>query len=187
MKAKRTIRLFMGIVAILALVGCGDDGGHGTPPDPCAGPVPCLTEDWGMTGYIFEDRLGEPYAVVSDGTAMAVVGFVWWTPSEYVLVGLAGPSIDCHNGEFLYAAFWSTLPPGDIPDYETLGVQGKLNICGVTLTISDLSIPGWVLPDLVATYVGTETLAEVGTLWTLPPGANPLKRALERFHEWEDE
>ena len=112
----------------------GGDGG-GSAGDACAGPVPCLTEDFGDTFYEFVDQLGDPSLVISDGT-IVVFGGIYYDPGDdpYPVV-LGGPVISCHDGDLIEGAIdWNWN--GIIDDGEWLNpMDGGLNICNETLSM----------------------------------------------------
>jgi len=153
----------IGVIALglMTIVGSngGDGGDGGTPTDPCAGPVPCLTENWGDTYYEFVDQWGDPIIVISDGDTVAGGAIYYDDLGDPYPIALAGPVIDCHNGELTEGAIdwnWS----GTIEDFEWLtSVEAKLNICKETLKVSDIVLEGDPLDDIVATYVESGTLS----------------------------
>jgi hypothetical protein len=135
----------LGLMAIVATGGGGGGGGG----DPCAGPVPCLTQDWGGTFYEFHEPNGSPIFITSYGNVYAGAGF----NEDGDIIGLGGDVIDCYNGDISEGAIDYNPPDGNI-DYWFTSVSGNVNICNTTLRISDLVIEGTPEPDTVATYVG---------------------------------
>jgi len=160
MLLKRIIKLpglqFINLLCIVALglmtiIGCGgggDDGGGGG-GDPCAGPVPCFTQDWDGTYYEFHEPNGNPIIISSYGNVYAAVGF----NEEGDSIGLGGDVIDCYNGDISEGAIDNNPPDGNI-DYWFTSVSGNMNICNTTLKISALVIEGTPEPGTEATYVG---------------------------------
>jgi hypothetical protein len=138
--------IVVGFISIIGTGGGGDDGGGG---DPCVGPVPCLTQDWGGTFYEFQDPNGSPIIITSYGNVYAGAGF----NEDGDLIGLGGDVIDCYNGDISEGAIDNNPPDGNIDDWFT-SVSGNLNICNTTLRISGLVIEGTPQPEIVATYVG---------------------------------
>ena len=135
-----------GLMVIVATGGGGGGGGGG---DPCAGPVPCLTQDWGGTFYEFREPNGSPIIISSYGNVYAGAGF----SDDGDIIGLGGDVIDCYNGDISEGAIDYNPPDGNI-DYWFTSVSGNVNICNTTLRIYDLVIEGTPEPDTVATYVG---------------------------------
>ena len=151
--------------------GCGGDGDHGPPPDPCVGgPVPCLTEDWGdaepgATYYIFEDQWMNPVLVFSDGVYAAGAAIVLWKgiPDYWVILVVGGTVLDCYNGQFEEAA--ADFDWDGIPDYEG-PATGTANICKEILTTSGVVIDGYLYPDIRAVYVDWDIIpaAQLGMI-----------------------
>ena len=50
----------VGIFGMVFFLACGGDSDDS---DPCSGPVPCLTQDWGGTYYQFNESNGSPVIV----------------------------------------------------------------------------------------------------------------------------
>ena len=132
-------RYFLVVLACLCLTlsGCGD-GGHRGGGDPCAGPVPCFTNQVGDTIYVFWDDSSWDYlAVVSNGVEVVVL--VYWVSGEriYFVEGWIGPVDLCHTVqidtwveiECEYGTANCTLTPW--PGC----VEGPLTICGEWLTV----------------------------------------------------
>jgi hypothetical protein len=140
--------IVVGFISIIGTGGGGDDGGGGG-GDPCVGPVPCLTQDWGGTFYEFQDPNGSPIIITSGGNVYALVGY----SDESDAVGLGGDVIDCYNGDISEGAIDYNPPDGNVDDWFT-SVSGNVNICNTTLRISNLVIEGTPEPDIVATYCG---------------------------------
>jgi len=146
----------LGLMTIVATGGGGGGGGDG---DPCAGPVPCLTENWGDTYYEFVDQWGDPVVVMSDGDLVAGGGLYYDDQGNPYPIALAGPVIDCRNGELTDGAIdwnWSGTVE---PDEWLTSVEGKLNICRETLRVYDLVLEGEPIDDIVATYVESGILS----------------------------
>ena len=157
MKRFQTLRL-LALVLVVSVVFCsGCNGGNGDgslPADPCAGgPVPCLTENWGDTFYVFEDDYGDPIVVMSGGVEAGVGGIYYDERGEPYPIALAGPVVDCYNSELRYGAIdWNWN--GTVEEDEWLdSVEGKMNICKETLKIYDLVIEGFPMDDTEATYL----------------------------------
>lgn len=139
--------------------GGGNGGGDDDGGDPCAGPVPCLTEDFGNTFYEFVDQLGDPAIVYSDGINIGVGGIYYDELGDPYIIVLAGPVITCHDGDLTEGVIdWNSN--GIIDPGEELGsVSGEVNICNETLSIYDLVVEGEPQPDYEATYVGSGILS----------------------------
>jgi hypothetical protein len=129
------------------------DGGGGS-GDLCAGPVPCLTQDWGGTYYEFHEPNGNRIIITSNGNVYAAVGY----NEEGDAIGLGGDVIDCYNGDISEGAIDNYPPDGNIDDWFT-SVSGNVNICNTTLRISNLVIEGTPEPGTEATYVGVYVVA----------------------------
>lgn len=156
-----TCVIALGLVTIIATGGGGGGGGGGG--DPCAGPVPCLTEDFGDTFYEFVDQLGDPGIVLSDGIDV-VFGGIYYDPlGDPYIIAIGGPVISCHDGDMIAGAIdWNMN--GEIEDGEWLEpMDGGLNICNETLSIYDLFLLGESWHDHEWTYVGSGTLSAVTT------------------------
>ncbi len=137
----------------------GGGDGRSSAGDVCAGPVPCLTKDFGDTFYEFVDQLGDPAIVLSDGIITVVGGIYYDEFGDPYPVALGGPVISCHDGDLIEGAIdWNWN--GIIDDGEWLNpMDGGLNICNVTLSIYDLVVEGEPWSDYEATYVGSGTLS----------------------------
>jgi len=151
----------VGVIALglMTIVGTGGDGGGGggggpTSTDPCAGPVPCLTQDWGLTFYEFQEPGGSPILVTSDGNIHAEAGY----NEDGDIIGGGGYVSDCYNGDIEEGAIDYYPPDGNI-DYWFSSVSGNLNICDRTLRISNFVIEGTPEADVVATYIGSGTMS----------------------------
>jgi hypothetical protein len=138
-------------LGLMAIIGTG--GGGGGDGDPCAGPVPCLTTDWGDTSRVFIDSDGSPILVLSDGTVFAAAG----VNDDGHLISLGGTVTDCYNGVISLAII--DLNDDGIPqDSEVFDASGNAKICGSTLTGTNLVIDGVPENDVVATYSGTASV-----------------------------
>jgi hypothetical protein len=118
------------------------------PLDPCAGSVPCLTTDWNGVFYEFKEADGSQIIVSSEGNVFAGAGFT----DEGWIIGLGGTPTDCYNGTLSEGGLDTDLD-GVIDDVFD-SVSGNLNICGSTLSITNVVLDGDPNPDIVATYVG---------------------------------
>jgi hypothetical protein len=153
----------VGVIALglMTIVGTGGGGGGdggdgggggGGGGDPCAGPVPCLTQDWGVTFYEFQEPDGSPILVNSDGNIHAEAGFT----DDGDIIAFAGYVSDCYNGDIEEGAIDYYPPDGNI-DYWFTWISGNVNICNTTLRISNIVIEGTPEADVVATYIGVAT------------------------------
>ena len=126
--------------------------GPGT--DPCAGPVPCLTEDWGLTDQEFEDQYGDPVIVWSMGTWAWVEGIVYDHLGSGYWVSLYGPVNDCYNATMWYG--WMDENGDGIEDpWELLLlVEAELEICKKRLRVYGIVLELDPYYDIEATYVG---------------------------------
>ena len=140
----------LGLMTIVATGGGGGGGGG----DPCAGPVPCLTQDWGLTFYEFQEPGGSPLLVTSDGNIHAEAFF----NDDGDIIGVGGYVSDCYNGDIEEGAIDYYPPDGNI-DYWFTSISGNVNICNTTLRISNIVIEGTPEADIAATYVGSGTLS----------------------------
>ena len=84
------------ILMTLVAIGCNSGGGSGG-GDSCNGPVPCITTNWGDTGYEFEGDDGNPIYIASDGEIFAGAGF---TDGGFIMV-LGGEAVDCYAGNII--------------------------------------------------------------------------------------
>ena len=129
----------LGLLVLLTLLGCRDDGGHAEPPpapDPCAGPVPCLTLWWTWPEY-FVDHKGDSVSVYSGGWRFYVNAWIQFPEDEYYIT-FAGDVIDCYNGKvdsIIYPPWVELDPPCENNECEA---EGKLLICDEILTITEL-------------------------------------------------
>jgi hypothetical protein len=172
----------LGLMAIIGTGGgSGGDGDGDGDGDSCAGPVPCLTVNFGNTAYIFEDQLGNLVAVLSDG-AIVGVGFFWDDGQKFIPIGLAGSVTDCRNGELTEGA--KDLNGDFIPDpgEEFASVSGNVNICNRTLTVSNLVLDGIPQQDIVATFFVEFPLSLSGALQIdREPPIKFLQKVMERM------
>jgi len=145
----------VGVFGMLFFVACGGDGNGDDDSDPCTGPVPCLTQNWGDTYYQFNESNGNPIVVVSDGNVFGGAG----PDEEGSIIGLGGVVVDCYNGNITTGGVDRNPPDGNI-DYMFTSVSGKVNICNTTLRVTNLVIEGTREPDTVATYVGVAQTSE---------------------------
>ena len=170
----------IGFMTIIGTSGGGDGDGDGD-GDSCAGPVPCLTLDSGNTSYEFLTQFGISIFVSSDGAIVG--GGTMWDIGlpDPVFIGLAGPVTDCRNA-VLDSGFADLDDNGNIDPGEKFGsVSGNVNICNVTLTVSNLVFDGFPQQDIVATYVGTITSSLSGTLQIdIEPRIKFLQKVMER-------
>ncbi len=145
----------VGIFGMAYFVACGGGGDDDDDIDPCSGPVPCLTQDWGGTFYQFEESNGNPILINSDGNIFGGAGL----DEEGSIIGLGGEVVDCYNSNITTGAIDRNPPDGNI-DYWFTSVSGKVNICNTTLRVTNLVIEGTREPDTVATYVGVAQTSE---------------------------
>lgn len=131
--------------------GTWDGGGGGG--DPCAGSVPCLTTDWNGVFHEFKEADGSQILVSSEGNVFAGAGFT----EEGWIIGLGGTPTDCYNGTLNEGGLDTNLD-GVIDDVFD-SVSGNMNICGSTLSITNLVLDGDPIPDIEATYVGIYQVA----------------------------
>lgn len=150
--------VLLAMAIFLMIGGCGGGGGDGAPADSCAGPIPCLTGDWGNTFYVFEDQSsGDPVVLLSDGTYAGVGGYYYDGGAVYA-VALTGPVSDCRNAQLDYGAIdWDG--DGLVQEDEIFSMQGSLNVCATTLRVYNLSMLGELYPDVVAIYHSTQFLS----------------------------
>ena len=162
--------LIIGVMVFLVVLsiplGCGDffetpkreEGETPSPPpsDPCAGPVPCLTEDWELTDQEFEDQYGDPVIVSSMGTYAWVEGIVYDHLGSGHWVSLHGPVVDCYNAKMWYG--WMDLDGDGIEDplEQLRWVDAGLEICNETLRVYDILLEAEPYHDIEATYVGPQ-------------------------------
>jgi hypothetical protein len=155
---------FLSVILLLALSlpftygGCSGGGGDGG-GDPCAGPVPCLT-DFGDTYYEFVDQLGDSAIVISDGIDVGFVGIYYDPDGDPYMIVIIGPVVSCHDGDMIQGAIdWNMN--GEIEEGELLEpMDGGLNICNETLSLFDLFLLGESWHDHEWTYVGSGPLIE---------------------------
>ena len=152
------------VLALSILPGCddfywepdGDEGNTSPPPpsDPCAGPVPCLTEDWGLTDQEFQDQYGDPVIVSSMGSYAYVEGIVYDHLGGGYWVSLHGPVDDCYNAKMCFG--WMDLDGDGIKDpFEQLSwVEAELEICNETLRVYDILLEAIPYYDIEAIHVG---------------------------------
>ena len=166
-RTKKVIIILMIVsMVFLLLGGCGkDDDDYAYIPavDPCAGPVPCLTEDWGNTYYQFIDQYDNPILVMSDGAYSDGVGIIYPDGVTPYPCLLGGPVVDCHNGTLSYGGIdWDWSGTID-PDEWLTSVQGNVNICVKTLKVTNLVLDGVPFENVTATYVTSGTLTVQST------------------------
>ena len=162
-------KVFLALLIIL-IFGCNSSGGGGggnknkndTPDtDPCAGPVPCLTEDWKNSYAIFYDNKGAPAILGSNGKTFALAFNVINQSNEMATIGLSGPAVKCRSGNFNDGVIDYNMD-GTIDDI-LLNVVGKLSICFKTLDTSgiefDLNDLHWLITTTTAYYDGMSTLS----------------------------
>jgi ketosteroid isomerase-like protein len=149
-------------------------------PPPCAGPVPCLTQNFGNTFYIFEDQWGNAVVVISDGVIAGVAG-IWDFEGPIFTIGLAGPVTGCRDA-VLDTGFVDLNGDGDIDPGEERSVSGDVNICNETLTVSNLVFNSIPQQDIVGTYIGSGEFSLSGALQI--DGKPPIKflqKVMERM------
>ena len=97
--------------------GCSGGGGGDGGGDPCAGPIPCLTENWGNTFYEFVDQLGDPAIVLSDGVVVGFGGIYYDPGGDPYPIAIVGPVISCRDGDMIDGAIdWNLngeVDPGE--------------------------------------------------------------------------
>lgn len=147
--SKKLFHLFLfPILMTFVAVGCNSGGGSGGGGDSCDGPVPCLTTDWGDTGYEFEGDDGNPIYVGSEGDIFAGAGF---TDDGFIMV-LGGEALDCYTGNILVGGMDYNLD-GNIDEvFDT--ASGNVKLCDRELKVTNLLLDGVPYEDIVAEYVG---------------------------------
>jgi len=173
-------KLLIGILMVcLALIGCSDSGGGSSskedePEDPCDGPVPCLTEDWG--DILDDGTWSGNYAVfydsdnlivlISDGETIGVAG-VYEIEGETAIVSFEGPVINCYDADINWGGIDNDLD--GIIDYIFTSASGRLNVCAETLKIYEFVIEGEVEEDVTATFDSMASLSASNHLITDVP------------------
>ena len=185
MRTLKSARVALAMLAVLALLGCGDDGGDGREApaaDPCAGPIPPFTENWGETVYNFIDDEGTIYLVASDGME-AGVGAMEWDPDlgDFIIVMLVGPVVDKYTSTFTYMVI-DEYADGTIDWVITEGIEGVMAICAEQLKIYDVVIEGVPQGDVVASYTGSYTPARVRMRRAVPDKIYLLIGAVRESH-----
>lgn len=160
-------KVLIGIYMIcFALIACnGGGGGSKKKKDPCAGPVPCLTETWGYVDdqdiyhgeyAIFLDN-GDPIVLISDGENMVVSGS-FEIEGEIALVAVGGPVINCYEADINFGGVDYDLD-GTV-DYLFTSASGHLRVCAETLRIYDIVIEGEIQEDVSAAYDTMASLSD---------------------------
>ena len=119
-----------------------------TDEDPCDGPVPCATTDWGDTYYEFFDSDGYYMQINSNGVVLAGAGLT----EEGYIMGLGGNVIDCNNSKIILGGM--DYNADGIIDYLFNTATGDVNICGTILKVTNIFLDGVRHSDIVATYAG---------------------------------
>jgi hypothetical protein len=124
----------------LLIIACGGGGGGG--PDPCDGPVPCLTNDFGTTVYEFTDGSGDPVVLFSDGEYVVIAGIYYDPDNQPYIIGIGGPVTSCREADLINAAIdWNQN--GLLEEGEWLEpMEGGLDVCDETLSVYDLFLLG---------------------------------------------
>jgi hypothetical protein len=136
------------ILTTFIAIGCDSGGGSGGGGNSCDGPVPCATTDWGDTYYEFIDADGYSMLINSDGAVFGGAGLT----DDGDLMALAGEVVDCNNGKITTGGRdynWD-----GIVDYWFATASGNVNICGTTMSVTNIYLDGDSYPDIIATYVG---------------------------------
>jgi hypothetical protein len=155
------------ILVILFAFGCSGGSGSGgkKDKDPCAGPVPCLTEEWGYIdegGYwigefaIFMDGTGTPILLITDGETFAVGGYYEVVEGEIGIVAFEGPVRNCYSGTINLGG-WADNDGNIIGEFTS--ASGNVKVCGETITISKVVVEGEIYPDVVGTFDSMGTLS----------------------------
>ena len=158
-------KLSIGILMIyFALIGCSDSGGGGG-KNKCAGPVPCLAQNWGNQYALFNNG-EDPIVLVSNGKTLGVAG-LFEVEGEMVIVGLEGPVSNCYNGNLNLGGVDDDLD-GTI-DYWFTSATGRLRVCDKTLKIYNIVIEGEDEDDVVAKFDSMASLSASNHLSTDAP------------------
>ena len=157
MKQTKLFSLAICLVVSLALMNGGCDGGGGG--SSCAGPIPCLTEEFGDTFYMFEDQTGDQALIFSDGEIVLLAAYYYHphTGEPYMIL-IVGPVTSCYNADLITGAIdWNDnfeIDEGEILE----PMDGRLRICDETLFAFDLFLLGESWHDREWTYVGSSNL-----------------------------
>ena len=157
-----------------ALIGCSDSGG-GSSKSKCAGPVPCLTEKWGVSIDEYPYWRGS-YAVFYEGDNVIVlmsdgeifgIGAEQVIDGEKVIVGLGGEVTNCYNGTITTGAIDYDLD--GLPEYWFTSISGFVRVCDKTLTIYNIVVEGEAQDNVVAKYDSMASLSASNQLSTDAP------------------
>lgn len=145
----KLVFLLFFIVGAIIFIGCTNDSGGDGKREECDGPVPCLTNDWGDMNYEFREMDGSPVIVISYGDVFGVGG----DTEEGYIYGLAGPTKSCYDGTITDGGL--DYNRDGVVDYWLKSASGNLNICDITLHLTDLVIEGEQKSNVTATYFGS--------------------------------
>lgn len=151
------------------LVSCNSGGGSSSKdkdkkdtPDPCDGPVLCLTENWGNQYAIFYDHNNAACVLVSNGTIFACAFNVINQNNEIATLALGGDATKCRFSKFNEGAIDYNLD-GTL-DEALSNVVGNLAICNEELTIQGLKFTLneilWTISDITAYFDGMASLTQ---------------------------
>ena len=158
--------LVLVLMVCFALIGCsGSGGGSSKKKDPCAGPVPCLSNNWGDQVAVFYEG-NNLIALLSDGEFFGI-GAYQVVEGETVIIGVGGEVINCYYGNITVGSIDYDLD--GIPDYWFDSVSGGVKVCDETLRVYNIVIEGEAEEDVVATFDSMATLSASNHLSTDAP------------------